>query len=82
MDAEIRRRLSVYFGDIEDPELAITQLGVGKDVVVAQIVGIVMAVPGVYSVAVEQPVSNVVIAPNQFPELGDVTMALEAPSNE
>jgi len=40
MDTEIRRRLSVFFGDIEDATLPITPLGVGKDVVVAQIVGI------------------------------------------
>ena len=82
METEIRRRLSVYFGDIEDPELPFTPLGVGKDVVKAQIVGIVMAVPGVYSVSVGAPASNVVIAPNQFPELGDVTIVMEAPSNE
>jgi uncharacterized phage protein gp47/JayE len=48
LDIEIRRRLSVFFSDIEDATLAITPLGVGKDVVVAQIVGIVMAVQGVY----------------------------------
>lgn len=58
LDTEIRRRLSVFFGDIEDPELPITPLGVGKDVVVAQIVGIVMAVPGVYSVEVEEPADD------------------------
>ncbi len=28
MDTEIRLRLSVFFSDIEDPELAITPLGV------------------------------------------------------
>jgi len=82
METEVRRRLSVYFGDIEDFELQITPLGVGKDVVKAQIVGIVMAVPGVYSVSVGTPESNVVIAPNQFPELGDVTVVMEAPSYE
>ena len=82
LDTEIRRRLSVFFGDIEDPELPITSLGVGKDVVVAQIVGIVMAVPGVYSVEVEEPAADVVLDPNQFPEQGLVTITMEAPSNE
>jgi len=82
MDTEIRRRLSVFFGDIEDATLAIVPLGVGKDVVVAQIVGLVMAVSGVYSVVVEAPAADVVIDPNQFPEQGLVTINMEAPSNE
>jgi len=82
MDTEIRRLLSVFFGDIEDATLTITPLGVGKDVVVAQIVGIVMAVPGVYSVTIEEPVADIIIDPNQFPELGLVTINMEAPSNE
>ena len=82
MDTEIRRRLSVFFGDIEDPTLPIVPLGVGKDVVVAQIVGLVMAVPGVYSVTVEEPPADVIIDPNQFPEQGLVTINMEAPSNE
>ena len=82
MDTEIRRRLSVFFSDIEDPTLAIVPLGVGKDVVIAQIVGLVMAVPGIYSITVDAPAADVVIDPNQFPELGLVTIAMEAPSNE
>jgi len=82
MDTEIRRRLSVFFGDIEDATLPITPLGVGKDVVIAQIVGVVMAVPGVYSVVVEEPEADVIIDPNQFPEQGLVTINMEAPSDE
>jgi len=82
LDTEIRRRLSIFFGDIEDSDLPITPLGVGKDVVVAQIIGVVMAVPGVYSVEVEEPATDVVIDPNQFPEQGLVTINMEAPSNE
>ena len=82
MDTEVRRRLSVFFGDIEDAALPIVPLGVGKDVVVAQIVGIVMAVPGVYSVTVDEPAADVIIDPNQFPEQGLVTITMEAPSNE
>ena len=82
METEIRRRLSVFFSDIEDPELAITPLGVGKDVVVAQIVGLVMAVPGVYSLQVQEPGADVNIDPNQFPEQGLVTITMEAPSDE
>ncbi len=82
MDAEIRRRLSIFFGDIEDPTLPIVPLGVGKDVVVSQIVGVVMAVPGVYSVTVDAPAADIVIDPNQFPEQGLVTITMEAPSHE
>jgi len=82
LDTEIRRRLSIFFGDIEDATLAIVPLGVGKDVVVAQIVGIVMTVPGVYSVEVEEPADDIVIDPNQFPEQGVVTINMEAPSDE
>jgi len=82
MDTEIRGRLSVFFGDIEDPTLAIVPLGVGKDVVVAQIVGLVMAVSGVYSVVVEAPAADIIIHPNQFPEEGLVIIDMEAPSNE
>ena len=79
MDTEIRRRLSVFFSDIEDPELGITPLGVGKDVVLSQIIGLVMGVTGVYSVEVDEPVGNVSIDPNEFPELGLVTITMEAP---
>ena len=82
LDTEFRRRLSVLFGDIEDPELPITPLGVGKDVVVSQIIGVVMAVPGVYSVSVEEPAADVSIEPNEFPELGIVTIIMEAPTDE
>ena len=82
MDTEIRRRLSVFFGDIEDATLPITPLGVGKDVVVAQIMGVVMAVPGVYSVLVEEPAADIIIDPNQFPEQGLVSINMEAPSDE
>ena len=82
LEQEIRRRLSVYFGDIEDPELDIAQLGVGKDVVIAQIIGLVMMVSGVYSVNVLQPASDVVINPNEFPELGTVNITMEAASHE
>ncbi|MFH1531090.1 MAG: baseplate J/gp47 family protein [Pseudomonadota bacterium] len=82
MDTEIRRRLSFFFGDIEDPTLAIVSLGVGKDVVIAQIVGLVMAVPGVYSITVDAPAADIVIDPNQFPEQGMVTITMEAPSHE
>jgi len=82
MDTEIRRRISIFFGDIEDPDLPITPLGVGKDVVVAQIVGVVMAIPGVYSVVVDEPAADIIIDPDQFPEAGLVTIAMEAPSYE
>ena len=78
----IRRRLSFFFGDIEDPTLAIVSLGVGKDVVIAQIVGLVMAVPGAYSITVDAPAADIVIDPNQFPEQGLVTITMEAPSHE
>jgi uncharacterized phage protein gp47/JayE len=82
MEAEIRRRLSVLFGDVEDASLAIRPLGVGKDVVVAQIVAAVMGVTGLYRVVVEQPAADVDIAANEFPELGAVTVTMEAPTNE
>jgi uncharacterized phage protein gp47/JayE len=82
MEAEIRRRLSVYFGDVDDPALAIIPLGVGKDVVVAQIVAAVMGVTGVYRVVVDQPAADVVVAANEFPELGAVTVTMEAPTDE
>jgi uncharacterized phage protein gp47/JayE len=82
LEAEVRRRSSVFFGDIEDATLSIIPLGVGKDVVVAQIVGIVMAIPGVYSVVVYSPASDIAIQPNQFPELGTVSVTMEAASHE
>ncbi len=82
LEQEIRRRLSIFFGDIEDATLGITALGVGKDVIVSQLIGLVMAVPGVYSVIVEQPTGDVEIDPNEFPELGAVTIIMEAASHE
>ncbi len=82
LEQEIRRRLSVYFGDIDDPDSGITPLGVGKDVVVAQIIGLVMTILGVYSVSIIQPTSDIVISPNEFPELGTVSITLEAASHE
>jgi phage-related baseplate assembly protein len=72
----------VLFGDVEDPSLPIIPLGVGKDVVVAQLVAAVMGVTGVYRVVVDQPAADVVIAANEFPELGAVTVTMEAPTDE
>jgi uncharacterized phage protein gp47/JayE len=82
IDTEIRRRLAVFFGDIDDPELPIIPLGVGKDVMVSQIVAVAMGVPGVYAVELSAPADNVVIAAKQVPELGDVTLVMEAASDE
>ena len=82
LDIEIRRRVSVLFGDVEDGSLGIGPLGVGKDVVVARLIALVMAIPGVYSVTVLEPDADVVVASNQVPDLGDVTIDMEAPSYE
>jgi uncharacterized phage protein gp47/JayE len=82
IDAELRRRLAVFFGDIEDPDLPIIPLGVGKDVILSQLLGLAMNVPGVYSIKGSAPHDDVVIAPNQVPELGVVTLVMEGPSNE
>ncbi len=82
MEAEIRRRLSVFFGNCEDTTLNISPLGVGKDVIVSQLIGLVMAVPGVYAVVVTSPSSNITILPHQFPELGAVSVTMEAASHE
>ena len=82
IETEIRRRLSVYFGDIEDVNLPVQPLGVGKDVVVSRLISLAMNVEGVYMIEVNEPYSNVVIAPNEFPELGMVNISMEAPSNE
>ena len=82
MDTEIRRRLAVFFGDIDDPELPIIPLGVGKDVMVSQIIAVAMGVPGVYAIEMTAPADNVVIAAKHVPELGDVTLVMEAASDE
>jgi len=82
LEQEIRRRLAVYFGDIEDTNLPVQPLGVGKDVVVSRLVSLSMNVQGVYMVEVNMPATNVVIAPNEFPEQGTVTIIMEAASNE
>jgi uncharacterized phage protein gp47/JayE len=82
MDTEIRRRLAVFFGDIDDPSLPIIPLGVGKDVMISQLLAVVMGVPGVYSLEGSAPPGNVIIAPNQVPELGTITLVMEAPSYE
>jgi uncharacterized phage protein gp47/JayE len=82
IDTEIRRRLAVFFGDIDDAALPIIPLGVGKDVMTSQIVAVAMGVAGVYAVELTAPADNVVIAAKQVPELGDVTLVMEAASNE
>lgn len=82
MTTEIERRIDVLFGDIEDATLPITPLGVGKDVVVAQIIGVVMAVPGVYSVSITEPAADIEIDASEFPEQGLVTINMGAPSYE
>jgi uncharacterized phage protein gp47/JayE len=82
IDTEIRRRLAVFFGQVDDPELALAPLGVGKDVMLSQLVALIMGVPGVYAVELSSPAHNVVIAPNEFPQLGTVTLVMEAPSHE
>jgi uncharacterized phage protein gp47/JayE len=82
MTTEIERRIDVFFGDVEDSTLAIVPLGVGKDVVVAQIIGVVMSVPGVYSVDVTEPAADIEIDANEFPVQGAVTINMGAPSYE
>jgi uncharacterized phage protein gp47/JayE len=82
MDTEIRRRLAVFFGDIDDPSLPFIPLGVGKDVMISRLLAVVMGVPGVYSIDGSAPPGNVIIAPNQVPELGTITLIMEAPSYE
>ncbi len=82
LDQEIRRRLSVFFGDIEDDELDIDPLAVGQDVVVARLIHLVMEIPGIYSISVTQPTGDVAIEPNQVPALGDITLTMEVASDE
>jgi hypothetical protein len=82
IDTEIRRRLAVFFGDIDDPTPPFIPLGVGKDVMTSQLLAVVMGVPGVYSLEGSAPPDNVIIAPNQVPELGTITLIMEAPSYE
>lgn len=82
IDTEVRRRLSVYFSDVDDETLDITPLGVGNDVVASRIISVVMAIAGVYSVRLTLPADDVTIASNQYPELGTITITMEAPSNE
>ena len=82
IETEISRRISVYFGDIDDPDLSIIPLGVGRDVVASRIVAIAMEVDGVYMAVLNEPDANIAIAPNEFPEIGSVTIFMEAPSNE
>ena len=53
-----------------------------QGVVVSQLVALLMTIPGVYSVDLASPAATVVIAPNQVPALGAVTLTMEAPSNE
>jgi phage-related baseplate assembly protein len=48
----------------------------------SQIVAVAMGVAGVYAVELTAPADNVVIAAKQVPELGDVTLVMEAASNE
>ena len=82
MEAEIRRRFSVYFGDVEDETLSITPIGVGKDIVLAQLVAVVMGVSGVYSVTFSDPVADLEIDPNEFPESRTITITMAAASTE
>lgn len=82
IDTEVRRRLSVYFSDIDDESLPIIPLGVGNDVVASRIISVVMAISGVYSVRLTVPSDDVIIEPNEYPELGTVTITMEAPSDE
>jgi len=39
-------------------------------------------VTGVYRVVVDQPAADVAIAASEFPELGAVTVTMEAPTDE
>jgi len=82
MDTELRRRLAVYFSDVDDDTLAIDPLGVGRNVVPSRIIAIAMAVPGVYSVTLAAPAAEVEIASNEYPELGTITITMGIPSDE
>lgn len=82
IEAEISRRLSVYFGDVADATLNITPLGVGRDVVSSRIAAIAMDVPGVYKVTMLAPSSDVTVDPYEFAELGTVTIIFGTATNE
>jgi hypothetical protein len=67
----------------ERPSVQLIGTGLGhQGVVVSQLVALLMTIPGVYSVDLASPAATVVIAPNQVPALGAVTLTMEAPSNE
>jgi len=96
---EIRRRLRIMF-TLEDKSdtdsFDIPILGAGLDVVVAQIVHVVMGVPGVYSVSptaftitregapIEtiRPAVDIVIDADEFPTLSDIIINFTAASYE
>ncbi len=94
---EVEHRLAIKFGVAEDTEdLGITPLGVGKDVMISQLVAVAMAVEGVYAVhitsmtvtrpgalpVVSSPAQDLPIDANEFPDLGTLTVNMEAASDE
>jgi len=97
IEDEIHRRLRIMFTLEADTDgLGIPVLGVGRDVVVAQLIYVIMGVPGVYSVAVNaftveregssaqdiRPAADIVIDPDEFPALGDISITFTAASYE
>ncbi len=82
LDAEIKRRLRVYFGSIVDAALDVVPLGVGKDVCSARLAAIAMSVPGVYKAVMITPTADVIVDPNEYPTLGTPIINFGAYSNE
>lgn len=82
LDAEIKRRLQVYFGSIVDATLDIAPLKVGRDVCAARLAAIAMSLPGVYKAVMITPTADVVVDANEFPTLGTTIINFGAYSNE
>ncbi len=83
MLAEIERRVEVFFHeqDPEDDDLIIP-IGIGRDIVLAQLYALVMSVDGVYSVSFASPTTDVSVDNDELAELESYSAGLTAPSYE
>ena len=85
IEAEIKRRLVIYFSgfsDNQDSDFSwITPLGVGRDVIQMQLIEVIMSVDGIYNLELFHPDRDVGIAAYEFPTVGQLTFTFGAPKD-
>lgn len=86
IETEIRARMETFFNPSasqnEEWIGALVALGIGRDIVLNQLRYVALSVPGVYDVAFNTPVGDIVIAPYEFPVLQSLGVSFAPATQE